>query len=76
MYLERTKAELDVTGVLFSGLGEGAYYIMIKGYRKQFQSKLGFDPFPGTLNLRLDSTVDRKIRRDLSFGERHSHRRF
>jgi riboflavin kinase len=60
------EGKLDVTGVLFSGLGEGAYYIMIKGYRKQFQSKLGFDPFPGTVNLRLDSTVDRKIRRDLS----------
>jgi riboflavin kinase len=57
---------LDVTGVVFSGLGEGAYYIMIRGYRKQFQSKLDFDPFPGTLNLRLHSTLDRKIRRDLT----------
>lgn len=57
---------LEVTGQIFSGLGEGAYYISIKGYRKQFQTKLGFDPFPGTLNLRLISAVDRKIRRDLA----------
>ena len=58
--------KMDVTGVVFSGLGEGAYYISVKGYRKQFQSKLGFDPFPGTLNLRLDSAIDRKIKRDLA----------
>lgn len=58
--------KLELKGFIFSGLGEGAYYVMIKGYRKQFQSKLGFDPFPGTLNLRLSSAVDRKIRRDLT----------
>ncbi|MGI0090975.1 MAG: DUF120 domain-containing protein [Nitrososphaerales archaeon] len=57
---------LDVNGVIFSGLGEGAYYVSLKGYNKQFVSKLGFDPYPGTLNLRLDSAVDRKIRRDLA----------
>lgn len=60
------EGKLEVKGSIFSGLGEGAYYVMIKGYRKQFQSKLGFDPFPGTLNLRLGSAVDRKIRRDLT----------
>jgi riboflavin kinase len=58
--------ELEITGEVFSGLGEAAYYVSIKGYRNQFKSKLGFDPFPGTLNLRLESPVDRKIRRDLS----------
>ena len=57
--------DLNITGVVFSGLGEAAYYVSMKGYRKQFKTKLGFDPFPGTLNLRLDSAVDRKIRRDL-----------
>lgn len=57
---------MDLKGYVFSGLGEGAYYVMIKGYRKQFQSKLGFDPYPGTLNLRLHSAIERKIRRDLT----------
>jgi riboflavin kinase, archaea type len=60
---ERT---LEVTGTIFSGLGEAAYYVSIDGYRRQFVRKLGFDPFPGTLNVRLNSTVDRKIRRDLA----------
>ena len=58
--------DLKLTGVVFSGLGEAAYYVSMKGYKKQFRSKVGFDPFPGTLNLRLDSAIDRKMRRDLS----------
>jgi riboflavin kinase len=62
---EQTK-DLNLTGVVFSGLGEAAYYVSMKGYKNQFKSKLGYHPFPGTLNLRLDSSVDRKIRRDLS----------
>lgn len=58
--------KVDVTGTVFSGLGEGAYYISMKGYKKQFFSKLGFEPYPGTLNLRLSSAIDRKIRRELN----------
>ena len=30
-----------VTGEVFSGLGEGAYYISLSGYKNQFISKLG-----------------------------------
>jgi riboflavin kinase len=40
-------------GELFSGLGEGSYYIGQEGYRTQLENKLGFDPYPGTLNIRL-----------------------
>lgn len=47
------KKELVMDAVLFSGLSEGSYYMSLEGYRKQFRSKLGFDPFPGTLNLRV-----------------------
>jgi riboflavin kinase len=45
--------EIYLEGELFSGLGEGAYYINQEGYRKQFREKLGFDPYPGTLNIKL-----------------------
>jgi riboflavin kinase len=51
---------LTLEGVLFSGLGEGAYYISKDGYRKQFIEKLGFDPYPGTLNLKLTTDYDLK----------------
>jgi len=36
-----------------SGLGEGAYYLAQRGYIEQVADKLGFVPFPGTLNLEL-----------------------
>lgn len=45
---------VTLEGSVFNGLGEGAYYVSKKGYKEQFLEKLGFNPFPGTLNLRLD----------------------
>ena len=51
---------ITLEGVLFSGLGEGAYYVSKEGYRKQFMEKLGFDPYPGTLNLKLTTDYDTK----------------
>lgn len=43
-----------LSGRVITGLGEGQYYISLEGYRKQFNKKLGFDPYPGTLNIKLD----------------------
>ncbi len=60
--LEGKAQKSEVNGTVFTGLGEGAYYISQKGYRKQFVRKLGFDPYPGTLNLRLMSALDRMVR--------------
>ncbi|MET1124770.1 MAG: winged helix-turn-helix domain-containing protein/riboflavin kinase [Archaeoglobaceae archaeon] len=44
---------IKISGRVFSGLGEGRYYVSLDGYRKQFREKLGFDPYPGTLNLKI-----------------------
>src|ERR1700745_3547859 len=49
---EGPKKELTIKATVFAGLSEGSYYMSMDGYRRQFKSKLGFDPFPGTLNLR------------------------
>jgi riboflavin kinase, archaea type len=65
----KEEQELEVKGTVFSGLGEGAYYVSLRGYKRQFVSKLGFEPFPGTMNLKLDSAVDRKVRRDLGVSK-------
>ncbi|WP_406660170.1 winged helix-turn-helix domain-containing protein/riboflavin kinase [Methanolobus sp. ZRKC3] len=46
--------EIDLFGTVITGLGEGQYYIAKEGYMSQFKEKLGFTPFPGTLNVRLD----------------------
>ncbi len=56
---------VTLEGVLFTGLGEGAYYVTRDGYRRQFIEKLGFDPYPGTLNLRLTTEYDMKTRSEL-----------
>lgn len=50
-----------ITGTLFSGLGEGAYYISLPGYKKQFISKLGFEPYPGTLNLKISDVLHKQF---------------
>ncbi|MCW4046910.1 MAG: DUF120 domain-containing protein [Candidatus Bathyarchaeota archaeon] len=56
---------VTLEGTVFTGLGEGAYYIAKEYYRKQFIEKLGFDPYPGTLNLKLTSDYDLKTRTEL-----------
>ncbi|MFI5420026.1 MAG: DUF120 domain-containing protein [Nitrososphaerales archaeon] len=65
----KEEEKLEVKGTVFSGLGEGAYYVSLRGYKRQFVSKLGFEPFPGTMNLKLESPVDRKVRRDLGVSK-------
>lgn len=54
---------LTLEGEVFTGLGEGAFYVTRQGYRDQFIEKLGFDPFPGTLNLRIKSVNGVNTRR-------------
>lgn len=44
---------VTLKGTLVSGMGEGSYYMSLKGYTKQFKSKLDYIPFPGTLNVQL-----------------------
>ena len=56
---------VTLEGTVFEGLGEGAYYILKEFYRKQFIEKLGFDPYPGTLNLKLTTEYDLKTRTEL-----------
>jgi riboflavin kinase len=51
-------------GKVITGLGEGRYYVSLPEYHRQFVEKLGFDPFPGTLNLKLDP-VSIQIRKKL-----------
>ncbi len=50
--LEEMK-KISLKGVVTSGMGEGRYYLSIRGYREQFKRKLGFNPYNGTLNLKI-----------------------
>ncbi|MBS3097233.1 CTP-dependent riboflavin kinase [Candidatus Woesearchaeota archaeon] len=46
--------KLVLKGIIEKGIGEGKYYMSMKQYQQQFKSKLGFDAYPGTLNLKVN----------------------
>ena len=52
--LSSSPSHLALNGSVISGLGEGAYYMSLNGYTKQFKTKIGYIPFPGTLNVKLN----------------------
>ena len=44
---------VSLRGRVFSGKGEGAKYVSLDWAKRQMKEKLGFDPYPGTLDIRL-----------------------
>ncbi len=54
-------ATLKISGKVASGLGEGRYYLSQPGYVVQFTERLGYSPYPGTLNVRVDGAALRKV---------------
>lgn len=50
-----------IRGVVTSGLGEGAFYMKQRGYKEQFRRKLGYEPFEGTLNVRIQGSELAKL---------------
>ena len=55
-----------VIGEVCEGMHEGAYYVSIKGYFDQFNDRLGFEPYKGTLNLKLSDTANSILREKLN----------
>ncbi|WP_227133810.1 CTP-dependent riboflavin kinase [Halorubellus salinus] len=52
---------VELEGRVTSGMGEGRHYITLPGYMAQFAERLGYEPFPGTLNVDLtDASVRRR----------------
>jgi riboflavin kinase len=43
-----------VAGTVTDGMGEGKHYISLDGYQRQFEDRLGYVPYPGTLNVAVD----------------------
>ncbi|MFX1236945.1 MAG: DUF120 domain-containing protein [Promethearchaeota archaeon] len=54
-----------IAGEVSEGMGEGGYYVSIREYYRQFKSKLGFEPYKGTLNLNLDAINNSLLREKL-----------
>lgn len=59
---------LEIEGVISKGLGEGGYYVSLEGYQSQMKDKLGFRPYPGTLNIKIGES-QRWKRQHLLQGE-------
>ncbi len=53
---------IQIRGDVRTGLGEGRYYLSRPGYHEQFIQHLGWEPYPGTLNLELTGPETNKIR--------------
>ncbi|MFX1374534.1 MAG: DUF120 domain-containing protein [Promethearchaeota archaeon] len=51
--LKQILQDILIVGEVTEGMGEGGYYVRIPGYLYQFEKKLGFKPYYGTLNLQL-----------------------
>ncbi len=54
-------AKISIAGEVVSGLGEGRYYLSQPGYVVQFSERLGYTPYPGTLNVRLRPSEIRRL---------------
>jgi riboflavin kinase, archaea type len=48
---------IEIEGTLCSGLGEGARFTQLAWAAREFREKLGFAPYPGTLNLMLSGAA-------------------
>jgi len=57
---------VHLSGEVTSGMGDGSYYMGIEEYAEQFKEKLGFEPYPGTLNLKLATGEDIRQRAALA----------
>ncbi len=56
--MEKTK---HFIGKVTGGLGKAQLFVAMPFYSKQFVKKLGFKPFPGTLNLRVEPKVKKAL---------------
>ena len=53
------EAEISIRGYVMPGIGEGAYYVDI--YSSKLEEALGFTPYPGTLNIKVDDDSRRAV---------------
>lgn len=47
------KEKTALIGTIVRGLGEGTFFMSRGYYKKEIKKKLGFDAYPGTLNLKV-----------------------
>lgn len=53
---------MKINGKVISGTHKGTYFMSLDVYKDQFHEKLGFDPFPGTLNILINQVDIAKLK--------------
>lgn len=54
---------MEIKGVVVSGTKKGAYFMSQSVYRDQFEDKLHFKPFIGTLNVHIEENDTPKVKK-------------
>jgi len=52
--------KIVLLGTVYTGSGNGKKFVCLPWVKKQIEKKLGFSPYPGTLNLRLNKENKKK----------------
>ena len=75
-YLQKKRDELNkvltesgkivIQGEATSGMFDGKYYMGLKEYYEEINSRLGFKPYPGTLNIKLSTIDDSQFKEKLA----------
>ncbi len=53
-----SSGKMVMRGKVTSGMLDAKYYLGIREYAEKIKSRLGFKPYPGTLNMRLNTMDD------------------
>lgn len=56
------EAALTLTGDVTAGMGKAQEFLSLPGYVAQFKERLGYEPYPGTLNVTLTGDLDSRVR--------------
>jgi len=54
---ENIERDSSLYGTIQQGIGEGKYYVTHPEYHRCFQEILKINPFPGTLNIKIDTNI-------------------
>jgi 3,4-dihydroxy 2-butanone 4-phosphate synthase len=47
---------VELRGKVIDGMGKAGEFLSMPNYTEQFEDRLGYEPFPGTLNVELDDS--------------------
>src|SRR3989338_7530870 len=54
-----------IAGTIVKGLGEGAFFMSMPHYKDEIKKKLGFDAYPGTLNVKVTEKEFNEVKKAL-----------